>query len=60
MSAAVTSGCRSEWNWSGKATKFSACAAMRSAEAELKAAGIQPLIADITKPETLAKTAARF
>ena len=31
-----------------------------SAENELKAAGIQPLVGDVTKPETLAEAAARF
>ena len=31
-----------------------------SAEGELKAAGIQPLIADITQPETLAKLPREF
>ena len=53
MSAAVTSACRSERNWSGAAMKSSACGGARAEE--LKAAGIRPLIADITQPESLAK-----
>ena len=47
------SACRSERNWSGKATTVFGLE--RSADdAELKAAGITPLHADITRAETLA------
>ena len=52
------SACRSERNWRRRGHEVFGLRRSALAEAELQAAGIAPLHADITQPETLAKLAA--